>query len=429
MSSTWAVAAVTTALRNLLQSQVPARDPALSDLTVTTRTPDMARKTVSGASLNVFLYGTSVSAAWRNQDSPQARPGEQGTPPLALDLHYMVTAYGRDDADQDAVSNRALAGAMAVLHDHPLLDPSELVLSGDLADNRLAAQPERLRISPLPLSLDDLSKLWTGFATNLRVSGAYEVTVVLIDSADPGSAALPVLARGDADQGVQTILGAAAVLAALVPPVPQPAAVLGQSVAVTGSNLTTVNTVLRFTSLWQPVPPVVAPVPVELEPANGPVPGQLAVTLPDRATDPKAWGNWVPGFYTAVALTRAAGLPAMVSNAVALALAPAITLSPHAPATVSAGGTVTLTCSPRIGDGQHVSILCGDQPVQPAMLSNPASADPNHDSTPTTLTFTVPALPAGTYPVRLRVDGVDSIPVTFTGPVPAFDPAQQVVVA
>ncbi|MFQ4147448.1 DUF4255 domain-containing protein [Arthrobacter sp. LAPM80] len=429
MSSTWAVAAVTAALRNLLQAQVPARDPVLSDLTVTTRTPDVARKSVSGSSLNVFLYGTAVSAAWRNQDPTSARPGEQATPPLALDLHYLVTAYGRDDADQDAVSHRVHAAAMAVLHDHPVLSPDELILGGDLADNGLAGQVERLRISPLPLSLDDLSKLWTGFATNLRVSAAYEVTVVLIDSTVPGSAALPVLARGAQDQGAQTILGAAAVLTALLPPVPQPAAVQGQVVSVTGSNLTTVDTVLRFTSLWQPVPPAVQLAPVELVPLAGPVPGQLLVTPPDRTADPKAWGTWVPGFYTAAAVTRTAGLPAMVSNAVALALAPAITLSPHAPATVSSGGTLTLTCSPRIGDGQRVSILCGNQQVRPATLTNPAPADPNYDSTPTTLTFTVPAMAAGTYPVRLRVDGVDSMPVTFAGAVPAFDPAQQVVVS
>jgi hypothetical protein len=43
----------------------------------------------------------------------------------------------------------------------------------------------------------------------------------------------------------------------------------------------------------------------------------------------------------------------------------------------------------------------------------------------------VPAVDAGVYTVRLRVDGVDSLPVTFAGgsQVPQFDPEQQVRVS
>jgi hypothetical protein len=423
MSSTWAVAVVTAALRNLLQNTVPVLDPALSDLSVTTRTPDMARKTVTGASLNVFLYGTAVNAGWRNQDLPRTRPGESATPPLSLNLHYLVTAYGRDDTDQDAVSHRALAAAMSVLHDHPVLSPDELTAA--LAHSDVAGQPERLRITPLPLSTDELSKLWTAFQTTLHVSAAYEVTVVLIDSHSQGSAALPVLARGSRDEGAQTVLGAAATLSALVPPRSQAAATQGQSVVVAGSGLAVLDTVLRFRSMWRPLPPGRPLPPVELAPAPGPEPGQLVVVPPGLAADPAAWGQWVPGFYTVSAVTRTPGLPAVASNKVAFALAPAVTVSPHNPATVSVGGTVTLTCSPRIGDGQDVVVLCGGATAE-AAVGNPSPGDPAYASTPTTVTFAVPAVAAGVHPVRLRVDGVDSIPVLFTGPVPAFDPAQQV---
>ncbi|WP_054011695.1 DUF4255 domain-containing protein [Arthrobacter sp. ERGS1:01] len=423
MSSTWAVAVVTAALRNLLQTTVPALDTVLSDLSVTTRTPDVARKTVTGASLNLFLFGTAVNAGWRNQDPPRTRPGESATPPLALNLHYLVTAYGRDDTDQDAVSHRALGAAMSVLHDHSVLSPDEL--TGALANSDVAGQPERVRITPLPLTTDDLSKLWTAFQTNLRVSAAYEVTVVLIDSHNPADAALPVLNRGNNDDGVQTVLGAAAALTALVPPRSQAAAVQGQPVVVTGSNLTAVDTVIRFTSMWRPLPPEQPLPPVEVAPTPGTQPGQLVVVPPDLGIDPFAWGHWMPGFYTAAAVTRTPGRPAVLSNAVAFALAPAVTLTPHAPATVSVGGTATLTCSPRIGDGQDVVVLCDSIPAT-ATVTNPSPGDPGYSSTPSTVTFAVPDLPAGLHTVRLRVDGVDSIPVLFTGAVPAFDPAQQV---
>jgi hypothetical protein len=67
---------------------------------------------------------------------------------------------------------------------------------------------------------------------------------------------------------------------------------------------------------------------------------------------------------------------------------------------------------------QRILLLFGDRAVQPSSIA------------PTTLKFDIPAVTAGTYVVRLRVDGADSIPVILTGTpaVPAFDPAQQVVV-
>lgn len=425
MSSTWAVAAVTAMLRNLLLAKIPQRDSVLQDLSVTTRTPDMARKTLTGTSLNLFLYGTAVNAAWSNQDPP---PGHGGpaSPPLALNLHYLVTAYGRDDTDQDAVSHRVLGAAMGVLHDHTVLDADDLASA--LANSGLGDQAERIRIAPLPLGVDELSKLWTAFQTNMRVSAAYEVSVVLIDSQAPARAPLPVLARGANDEGVRAVLGAAPALARMLPPRSQAAARQGETVLVEGSSLSAVGTVLRFTSLWRPLPPL-QPLPsAELAPVAGPGPGQLAVALPDLAVDPLAWGDWVPGFYSVAAVTTQPGLPPLVSGAVSLALAPTVTLSPHAPATVAVGDTITLKCSPRIGDGQNIVVLCGEASVAPDSVSNPAPGDPGFASTPTTITFTVPDVGPGNHPVRLRVDGVDSIPVTFTAAVPAFDPAQQVAV-
>lgn len=425
MSSSWAIAAVTATLRNLLQGKMPQLDPVLQDLSVTTRTPDMARKTMTGTSLNVFLFGTAVNAAWRNQD-PAPSQGGPASPPLALNLHYLVTAYGRDDSDQDAVSHRVLGAAMGVLHDHSVLGADELAAA--LANSGVGEQAERIRITPLPLGVDELSKLWTAFQTNMRVSAAYEVSVVLIDSQAPARAPLPVLARGANDEGVHSVLGAAPTLTRMLPPRSQAAARQGETVLVEGSSLSTVGTVLRFTSLWRPQPPTLPLPSVELAPVAGPGPGQLVVALPELADDALAWGNWVPGFYSVAAVTAQSGLPPLVSGAVGLALSPTITLSPHAPATVAVGDTVTLKCSPRIGDGQNIVILCGEASVAPDSVDNPASGDPGFASTPTTITFTAPNAGAGTHPVRLRVDGVDSIPVTFTGAVPAFDPAQQVII-
>jgi hypothetical protein len=148
MSNTLAIAATTSTLRNLLLASIPLLDLDLSDPEVTIAPPDLPRKGIAKAQLNLFLYQTVVNAAWRNLDMPrQVRPGEVA--PLALNLHYLVTAYGRGETDNDGTSHRVLSGAMSVLHDHPVLGQSEIAAS--LPNNDLAEQFERLRITPLQL--------------------------------------------------------------------------------------------------------------------------------------------------------------------------------------------------------------------------------------------------------------------------------------
>jgi hypothetical protein len=430
MSNTLAIAATTTALRNLLIDGVPKRDADLNDLEVTTRTPDAARTGLSGASLNLFLYQTVVNAAWSNTDMPrQVKPGESGQAPLALNLRYLVTAYGREQVDQDAVSHRVLGAGMSVLHDHPLLGADEI--RSAVTGNDLADQIERIRITPLPLSVDEMSKLWSAFQSQYRVSTAYEVTVVLIDSLRPASAPLPVLRRGQDDRGVMAVTGPAPVLREVKPPNHQPAAALGTNLVVLGDNLGTTDTTVRFASFAPDPPPVVV---LRRQPPQVGEPADLfTVRLPGRAEDPDAFGRWVPGFYTVSAVVDRPGVPPLLSNEVPFALAPAVTVDPNSTGNVPVipGDTLTVTCAPRVRSAQRILLLFGDRQLAPTGISNPVPGSAAFNDTPTTVTFLVPQVDPGLYVVRLRVDGADSLPVVFTGvPArPAFDPAQQVMVS
>lgn len=415
MSNVLAIAATTATLRNLLLAQIPSLDTDLSDLEVTTQPLDLARKGVTKSQLNLFLYQTVINGAWRNLDMPgQVRPGETGAPPLALNLRYLITAYGRGETDNDAVSHRVIGGAMSVLHDHPLLERSEIALG--LPNNDLGEQLERLKITLLPMGLEEMSKLWMVFQSQYRISAAYEVTVVLIDSRSPVKSALPVLKRGQDDRGVATVAGGAPHLNEIRPPNSQPAARLGEDILILGGQLGTLDTTVRFTSsrLAQPV---------ELLPQSGGTAAELGVHLSGKAEDANALSRWAPGFYTVALVQKHTGVPPITSNELAFALAPQITVAPAsaAPGTVN----LTLTCEPRIVTGQRVLLLFGDRQIEPASISSPG--DPTQ---PTTLAFAVPGVAAGSYLVRLRVDGVDSIPVVYAGtpPVPAFDPAQKVSV-
>jgi hypothetical protein len=420
VSNTLAIAATTATLRNILLTQVLDLDPDLSDLEVTTQPPDLARKGISKAQLNLFLYQLVVNGAWRNMDMPrQVRPGETAAPPLPLNLHYLITAYGRGESDNDAVSHRVLGGAMSVLHDHPVLSRQEIASA--LAANDLGEQFEMLKITPLPMGVDEISKLWMVFQTQYRISAAYEVTVLLIDSRTPAKATLPVLKRGQQDRGPTAITGAAPALREIRMPRSQSAARLGEDIAILGDRFTLDPTTVRFTST-RGLPPI------ELAPQQGSEPGEIAVRIPDKAEDAQAFSRWTPGFYTAGLVQTRPGLPPIVSNELPFALAPQITVTLDATTPEDATHftvDLTVTCAPRIAAAQRVLVVLGDRQAAPATIKTPADT-----AQPTTLTFKILGVTAGDHVVRLRVDGVDSIPVSYTGspPLPQFDPAQTVSV-
>ena len=414
MSNVLAIAATSRTLRNLLLAQIPALDPELSDLEVTLQPPDIARKGISKSQLNLFLFQVIANPAWRNLDMPgRVRPGESAPPALALNLHYLITAWGRGDSDSDALSHRVLAAAMSTLHDSPILDGT--AITNALPDNDLASQVERVRITPLPQSVEELSKLWTAFQANYRVSAAYEAAVVLIDSQAATRAPLPVLRRGAADRGVIATTGAAPVLDTLTYPRVQPAVRLGEDIVLGGRQLTTDHALARFSSLRLDAP-------IDIDPVAGAAAGALGVHLADTPEDTAAASRWAPGIYTVALLIQLPGVPPLLSNELPVVLAPRITLGAL---TAPAGNiALNLTCLPRIRDGQRVFLLFGDRLLAPASISNPIDL-----LQPTALVFQLPGVSAGTYAVRLRVDGADSIPVDFSGSVPVFAGNQQVVVS
>jgi hypothetical protein len=179
MSNALAIHAVTLALRQRLDRGLNAEVPGTR---VTTCPPDRARD-VTGNQVNLFLYHTVPSPAWRNA-APSGVPGfGAGQPPLALNLYYLVSSHGQNEDDPDPISHRLLGKAMAILHENPMLEPAEIrdALAVDVdAGERIARQFDGVRIAPQPLELDQLTRLWTCLGAPFRISVAYEVSVVLI---------------------------------------------------------------------------------------------------------------------------------------------------------------------------------------------------------------------------------------------------------
>jgi hypothetical protein len=411
MSNSEAIAAVTATLQAILLDEVPAGTSDFSDLSVSILPLDKARgSNTSNNQLNLFLYMVVRNAAYANADMPgRVQQGEVAIPPLPLNLYYLLTAFGRDDDAAKPFGHELLGKAMSVLYDHPVLSAADITSATQsiLPDNDLANQVERIRVTLHPLSIDELSKLWTGFAMQYRLSAAYEVDVALIESARAVRAGLPVLTRGPGDQGT-------AAQSNLTPPLPtltgvtipnnQPSARLNDVITLSGFNLNGANISVLFSH-----PLLAAPIPVA--PSGAVTPTALILQIPNQPT------KFAAGFYTiAVQVQRPGEAFQRTTNALSLPLAPTVSLAPaSAPA-----GTVayTATVSPQVLPAQVASLLLGSAEMQ---------ADP-HPTQIGTLTFSATELTPGQLWFRLRIDGVDSLLVDRSKTPPAYDPTQQVTV-
>lgn len=402
MSNALAIAAVTATLRNMLQAAIQPMSPGAQ---VTVRPLDRARENMTVDSVNLFLYNTGPDAAWRNADLPGVIPGEPAQPPLALTLSYLVTSFSQ--TDDDTVSHRLLGGAMSALNQAPVLDPA--AIRSALPGNDLYLQAERVKVTPEMLDIEEISKLWTAFQTNYRISAAYCVSAVLIQNPVGAAAPLPVLSRGQGDQGpfAQPVAAAPGVLRSAAPADGQLSARLGGVLVLGGDQLSGTSVKARLTNQRRSLT-VTVPVP-----AADVTDSSVKVSLPGNpATFPA-------GIWTVQAVISRAGQEDWVTNELPFGLAPRLTNVPLTVTRNNAGtATITLDCQPQIGPNQDCALLLGPAPAVLAPRTAAQSA----------VTFTVPHATPGTYPARLRVDGVDSLLVDTTTVPPSYDQSQVVVI-
>jgi hypothetical protein len=426
VSNALAIATVTRALaqivRTAVQSVVPGSD-------VLTARPDAT--VVDQPRARLFLYQVSPNASLRNHDLPTRSPDGTLTsrPTAALDLHYLLTFYG---SETELEPQRMLGAAVRDIHAHPVLMRQMIqdAIAGApfLALSNLPDAVEQVKFTPLSLSLEELSKLWSVFfQAPYALSVAYQGTVVLIESEETGPGVLPVLRRGDKDQGVDTQLGPFPRIESIHVGAPEdagrrprlptwPSAQLGTTLTIFGSNLGGDEVSVRFEHTRLPVSNAV------VVPAVDRSTSELTLTLADNAAAQTAWA---PGIHAVSVLVKQ-GTDLRVTNQVPLSLAPKVTgIAPPNPVVRDASGdaTLTLTCGPQVRPPQRAVLLLADREVE---------ADA-HPAATATLTFTLIGAPVVTNALaRLRVDGVESLPFTrVTVPPPPrleFDDAQKVTI-
>jgi len=444
MSSPLAIAAVTAALKDLLNDGLLNHDlSSVGSFSVTALPPDRVSTGQNEPNqLNLFLYQVTPNLGWRNAGLP-SRDGNGvrlSAAPLALDLHYLLTAYGSQDLNSEIL----LGYAMQLLHETPVLTRAQLrnVLGapspvnglidplpspfGPLSAIDLADQIELIKITPVFLSTEDLSKMWTAMQARYRPTMAYMASVVLIQVANSGKAAAPVLKRGPDDTGPTATASAFPILTRVRPKASDllPAMRLGDDLLISGSHLDdpgSTQVVLENAK---------AGIVHQIVPAGESSLSEMTVHMPSLADDPDAINQWAIGLYSVSLQVSRPNLPVSTSNTVPIVLAPLITVDPLE--AVVGDVALTIACTPRLRPDQEASarLIFGSRTIQPDTIVTPNVPESPDLQKPTTLTFTVPSVLEGDYLVRLRVEGVDSLPITISGS-PAkldFDPQQKVSV-
>jgi hypothetical protein len=199
-----AIGAVTKAMIELLSKKL--NKPALlgaGTFRVTSLPPDDDRVT-EDTGVNLFLYRLSENPHLKNMPwvGDRAHPNGSNRPPLALTMNYILTGYAKKVAGaavDDITAHQLLGNAMSILHDYPVLnDVHDSDFDADV-DAQFAAELrqayDKVKISLMPISIDEFSKIWTGFSKAYRLSVAYEVSLVQIAPLAPSLLPAPLALR------------------------------------------------------------------------------------------------------------------------------------------------------------------------------------------------------------------------------------------
>ena len=419
MSTALAIAGVTAVLRDLLNDGVINHNISGllgSSVTVSVLAPD--RVVATGGSeasqINLFLYLVTPNPGWRNEGLASRDASGRlrlSNPPLALDLHYLVSVYSGGDLHAEIL----LGYAMQLLHEVPVLTREAIrtALSPSpatgaalppalraLVDSGLEDQVEMIKLTPQYLNTEEMSKLWTAMQSHFRPTAAYTASVVLIEAQQPVRSPLPVLSRGPVDpvtgrdRGVVVnpgLVPTVPMLTAAVPPLRQPVARIGDTVELRGNFLDGSGREVLLSNDRFEVETTIAALPPPPTGANTLLRFDLAPAL--AATLPV-------GVYRVGARLLRAGDPApRETNRIALTLAPQMTNLPLAVARAGDGSaSFTIDFVPALRAGQSAVLVLGQDEFAPQGLGSPSAS----------LAFVIPDAPVGSLLARLRIDGIES---------------------
>ena len=398
MTTGYGMAAVTAVLKARLENRLADADvqSAIGPVSVTAVPPNQIQSgTAEPNQLNVYLHHAAPNAAWRNELHPvrDSTGRRVARPPLALDLQYLITAFGVETYAAEML----LGHAMAELHDRPLLDltsvgdvlhrvPPDPSLPTAVAASRLEQQDESLRVSPVSVASEEMSRLWTALGAQYRATAAYTVGPLLVEPEEDAAAALPVRVPS-ATPGTLTVLVVVDVVRAPVgderpdrtAPITGADRVLVRGPGLAGADVEVVVGSDRLAVAARRPDGVV----VDLATAPALRPGPVAVQVLQGE------------------LSR--------SNVVLAPVCPAITPT-------RSGTTINCAVTPPVGRAQRATLLlnqanapAGQLPRAYALRAPDGNGATAGSATSASIPFDISGVAAGSYLVRLEIDGVASV--------------------
>ncbi len=410
MSGPLAIAATTAVLRELLTAGLQQADVAgalgVPGVDVMLLPPDLLPRSppAENPQLNLFLFNLVRNTAWAGDALParDARGQHVANPLLALDLHYLVSAYGNREFEAEAL----LGAALQTLHETPglgrafiraALQPGGPIATAHpaFAATGLADQLETVKISPSPLPSEEIARLWSAFQTPYRPSSAFVASVVLVSSTLPVRTALPVRTR-----------------AFVALPLPGLRIDRVRSGAGPGAAIVAQGR-LRLEGRQLGAP--------DLQVWIGSLDFSAAVVA--RADDAIEldWPAVPPAALRSGAIGALVVKPLMLgapptphegfnSNVAGFVLCPLITATD-----ATTPGTLRIDCVPPVGPAQRVQLVLNETGLAPGLAPRAltlAAPPSNGVAAPATETSSIPfdvaAVPAGQWLMRLQVDGAAS---------------------
>lgn len=431
MSTALAIAGVTAVLRDLLNDGLINHNVSGtigSSVTVSVLAPDrvIPANGTETSQINLFLYLVTPNPGWRNAQLP-SRDGtgrlRLANAPLALDLHYLLSVYSNGDLHAEIL----LGYAMQLLHEMPVLtrdairtslNPSPSVGTAlppalrALVDSGLEDQIELIKLTPQYLNTEEMSKLWTAMQSHFRPTAAYAASVVLIQSQQPTRAPLPVLSRGPVDPVTKRDRGVVVdpglvppipMVSAIVPPLHQPVARIGDTIDLRGHHLDGTNREVRLMNDRFDIDMVI--------PALAPLPDR-ADTLVQFALGASLAATLPVGVYgVTVRVVRPGETDARETNRLSMVLAPQMTNLPLAVARDGAGtASFSIDFVPALRAGQTAILALGQNEYLPQTAGSPSAS----------LAFAIPNAPVASLLARLRVDTIESPIIDLSQEPPAI---------
>ncbi len=369
--------------------------------------------------VNVYLYRIAPNTAFRNVDNPSRRRDGSVRQPTrsAYDLNYLLTFYG----DENKFEPQSVLGSvLRKVHSEPILTPERINTAGVVVKGfntkltpDLLTEPETVKLNIVPLSLEELSRLWqVFFQIPYSLSLAYQAEVVFVDGDEMASPALPVQSRNIYVRTFRhPVIDSVLSQKGLAQPILAGQPVMKDDILVlAGRQLKGDVNTIRLDGMEVP--------PLDITDT------QARIKLSEPPFDVDALRSGVHGVQVLQHIPM--GTPetdhnGFESNVAAFVLRPAITIPPFTVTTsVDAHGVtwyaadMLVQFTPKVGLDQHVLLLLNE--------FNPPSNRPayayQYDLTPTpfppgpplaSLTAKISISTPGDYLVRVQVDGAESV--------------------